>query len=138
MHANEWTFERQVRFRDDGFGRAKQIKEGPAPTPVQIPIGRVPRVARLMAPALRFDELVRAGAASNFAEPARLGHVTRARVSQVMNLVHLDPDTREALLLLPRAERGRDRIQPLQLQKIGMTANWSGRRRTWGRLLKVG
>jgi hypothetical protein len=138
MHTNQWTIERQVRFRGDGFGRGKQIKEGPAPTAVRAPIGRVTRVARLMAPALRFDGPVRAGAASNFAELARLGHVTRARVSQVMNLVHLAPDTREALLLLPRAERGRDRIQPLRPQKIGMTANWSGRRRTWGRLLKVG
>src|SRR3712207_3152134 len=32
---------------------------------------------------------------------ARLGHVTRARVTQIMNLLNLAPDIQEAILFLP-------------------------------------
>ena len=71
------------------------MQEGPAPAP-QPPPGRVPRVARLMALALRFDRLLREGVAADFAELARLGHVSRARVSQVMNLLNLAPDIQES------------------------------------------
>jgi hypothetical protein len=42
-----------------------------------------------MALAVRLDGLIRAGAVAGYAELARLGHVTRARVTQVMNLLHL-------------------------------------------------
>jgi hypothetical protein len=55
----------------------------PAVTP-----GRVPRVARLMALAIRFSKLIRDEAITDQAELARLGHVTRARTTQIMNLLH--------------------------------------------------
>ena len=61
---------------------------------------RVPRVAKLMALALRFDWLVRSGQVKDFAEIARLGHVTRGRLSQIMDLVNLAPDIQEQLLFL--------------------------------------
>lgn len=41
--------------------------------------GRIPRVTRLMALAIRFDQLIQNGVVSDQAELARLGHVTRAR-----------------------------------------------------------
>jgi len=47
----------------------------------------VPRVARLMALALRFDELVRTGPIRSYSELALLGQVTRARVCQVVDSV---------------------------------------------------
>src|SRR5450756_479212 len=74
-----------------------------APTP-----GRVPRVARLLALAHRLERLVRTGVVKDYAEAARLGHVTRARISQIMSLLYLAPDIQETILLLPRIERGRD------------------------------
>jgi hypothetical protein len=46
--------------------------------------GRVPRVSRLLALALRLDQLVRAGAIADYATLARLGHVSGARVSQIL------------------------------------------------------
>ena len=48
--------------------------------------GRVPRVARLMALAVRFERLVRDGVVADYAELARLGHVSRARMSQAQGL----------------------------------------------------
>jgi hypothetical protein len=38
-----------------------------------------------MALALRFDDLLRSGAIGSYAELARLGHVTRARVYQIID-----------------------------------------------------
>ena len=49
----------------------------------------VPRVARLMALALRFEGLVRDGQVSDYAALARLGHVSRTRLAQIMNLALL-------------------------------------------------
>ena len=82
-----WTIERQVHFRHAGHGQGKQVREGPAPDKTNVPFGRVPRVTKLMALALRFDELLRTGVIANYAELARLGYVTPARVSQILNLV---------------------------------------------------
>jgi hypothetical protein len=78
----------------------------------------VPRVSRLLALALRLDRLVRAGAIADYATLARLGHVSRARVSQILSLVQLAPDLQETLLFLPPTERGRDAIRLRQLQAI--------------------
>jgi len=47
---------------------------------------------------------------ADYAEVARLGHVTRARMMQVTNLPYLAPDIQEALLDLPPVESGRDPI----------------------------
>jgi hypothetical protein len=113
-----WTIERQVYFRNAGHGRGKQVREGSAPAEPVLPPGRVPRVTKLMALALHFDDLVQSGAIASYAELARLGQVTRARVCQIMNLVYLAPDLQQALLCLPRTERGRDRIILADLQPI--------------------
>jgi len=40
-------------------------------------------------------------------EIARLGHLSRVRVTQIMNLLLLAPDIHEAILFLPRTQRGR-------------------------------
>ena len=61
-----------------------------------VPAGRVPRIARLMALALRFEHLVQSGTVRDYAELARLGQVSRARLTQITNLLHLAPDLQEA------------------------------------------
>ena len=128
-----WTIERPVHFRHAGHGRGKQAHDGTAPAELPLPAGRVPRVAKLMALALRCDDLVRTGEIASYAELARLGHVTRARICQIMNLVYLAPDLQEALLFLPRTERGRDPIILADLQPIAATPDWRRQRRWWAR-----
>jgi hypothetical protein len=128
-----WTIERQVHFRNAGHGRGKLVREGPAPEEPALPPGRVPRVTKLIALALHFDDVLQSGAIGSYAELARLGHVTRARVCQIMNLVYLAPDIQEALLFLPRTERGRDPIIVADLQPIASTPDWRKQRRWWAR-----
>ena len=65
-----------------------------------------------MALAIRFDQLIRDGVVADQAELACLGHVTGARMTQIMNLLHLAPDIQEAILHLPRVMEGRDPITP--------------------------
>ncbi len=95
---------------------------------------RVPRIARLMALALRFEALIRTGEVADYAELARLGRVSRARVTQIMNLLVLAPAIQEALLFLPSAQRGRDPIHLSQLQSIARMRDWRRQRRAWREL----
>ena len=46
------------------------------------PVESISRIARLMALAIRFEALVQDRAVSDYAELARLGGVTRARITQ--------------------------------------------------------
>lgn len=59
---------------------------------------RIPRITRLMALAIKFQDLVNCGEVRDYADLARLGYVTRARVTQIMNLLNLAPDIQQALL----------------------------------------
>src|SRR5207237_2730937 len=63
--------------------------------------GRVPRITRLMALAIRCEELVRTGVVANYADLARLGIVTQPRMTQIMNLLNLAPAIQEGLLSFP-------------------------------------
>jgi len=129
------TIEREVHFSTQRRGR-KELQVGPAPA-VSVEPGRVPRVSKLMALAIRFEGLLRAGVVRNYAELARLGHVTTARISQVMNLLYLAPDLQEAVLFLPRTTHGRDPIPLWRLQPIASTLDWSKQRRMWRQLHMV-
>jgi len=126
------TIEREVHFGRRDRGGRRALAEGP---PVAANVGRVPRVARLMALALRFESYLRAGHITDQTELAELGQVTRARISQIMNLLNLAPDLQEALLFLPRTEVGRDPIQLRQLLPIASTLDWPKQRRLWRELV---
>jgi hypothetical protein len=108
-----------------------ELREGEAPAVVMPPPGRVPRASKLMALAIKFDGLIRDGAVRDFAEIARLGHVTRARVSQIMNLLHLAPDIQEEILFLPRVEAGDDPVTERHLRPIVKAIDWGDQRRAW-------
>jgi hypothetical protein len=96
---------------------------------------RVPRLARLMALAIRFDGLLRSGAIIDQARLARLGKVSRARISQILNLLHLAPDIQEQLLFLPPLHQGRERLYLADLQPLFRQWNWPRQRRMWQALL---
>jgi hypothetical protein len=129
---NAITIEQPIHFDRRGKGARKVLRRGS--DQVTEPIGRMPRIARLMALALRLDALIRDGTVRDAAEIARLGHVSRARVSQILNLLYLAPDIQEALLFLPPVRQGRDPIILADLQPIALTADWRKQRLKWSRL----
>ena len=124
------TVRSKVHFTHARRGR-KQMMAGDAPPPDPVPAGRTPRLARLMALAIRFEALVAAGEVHDYADLARLGHVTRARVTQIMNLLNLAPDIQEAILFLPPTESGHDAIREWQVRPIAAEPDWWVQRRLW-------
>lgn len=53
---------------------------------------------RLLALAIRFEGSLRQGVVKDYAELARLGRISRARISQIANLAVLAPDIQEDIL----------------------------------------
>ena len=49
-----------------------------------------------------------------------------------MNLLSLGPDIQEALLFLPRVERGKDRLTERQLRVVVAESDWGEQREMWG------
>ncbi len=127
------TVEFDVHFGRGPAGR-REMRPSEEPAARDLPEGSVPRVARLLALAVRCEELVRSGEVADYADLARLGHVSRARMSQIINLLNLAPDIQEEILFLPRTTRGRDPIGERDLRPICAVADWKEQRRLWQRL----
>lgn len=126
------TIERKVHFQSGRHTR-KELREGDAPPSPSA--GRVPRVSRLMALAIRLDQLIREGEVTDQAELARLGHVSRARLTHIMNLLCLASDLQEAILFLPVTKLGRDAISEKQIRLVAAALSWQKQRRLWRILL---
>src|SRR4029077_19941358 len=71
---------------------------------------RPPRVTCLLALAHRFEALVRSGEVRDYADLARAGHVSRARMSQILKLLMLAPSIQERILWLPPRTAGEEGI----------------------------
>jgi len=91
----------------------------------------IPRIARLMALAIRLEGLVHDGTVQNYAEVARLGRVTRARMTQIMKLLQLAPDLQEQLLFLPEVQGLKER----NLRAIVQQLDWSKQRRMFQKFM---
>jgi hypothetical protein len=135
MNTPALTFASNFHVNRGGHGRLELRPKSPV-APPDVPTGRVPRIARLMALALRFDEMLRLGEVKDLAELARVGHVTRARATQILNLTLLAPDIQETILFLPRVEAGRDTIKEWQVRPVAAEPVWARQRRMWRTLRK--
>ena len=100
--------------------------------------GRVPRVSRLMALAIRFERLIREGEIPNHRALAEAGQISRARLSQVMRLTDLAPSIQEELLFLPKTIAGPDRITEQALRKIASSLDWDWQRKQFAALKAAG
>jgi hypothetical protein len=87
-------------------------------------VGRVPRVSRLMALAIRYERLVQERTVLHYRDIAEAGQISRARMSQIMNLVDLAPEIQEALLFLPKTVAGPDHITEKALRPIARSMDW--------------
>ena len=128
---SSFTVDSKVHFAR-GRRSQKELRTG-SPQDAHVP-SRLPRVAKLMALAVRFEGLVRDGVVADYAELARLGHVTRARMSQIMSLLHLAPDIQEEILYLPPIESGKDALTEKRVRPIAVTPDWRVQRAMWREL----
>ncbi len=123
------TVKQKVFFTRSERGR-RRIEDKPSPSQM-VASGRVPRVSRVMALAIQFDDLLQSGTVANTIELARLAKVTQPRITQVMNLLHLAPDIQEELLFLPRVVQGRDPIHERMLRRLCANVSWTSQRLLW-------
>lgn len=102
------------------------------PTPV-----RLPRITKMMALAIRLDHLIKSGQVTDQAELARVGHVSRARLTQIMDLNLLAPDIQEELLFPPIDQSTPVNIVENQLRKIINVGAWSKQRALWKKVKEL-
>jgi hypothetical protein len=88
--------------------RVRRRRDPPAPgDAASPPTDRVPRAARMLALAHHWRGLIRAGVVKDQAALAALVGVTRARITQVMDLLYLAPDIQEEILFQPDGGLGK-------------------------------
>lgn len=124
------TVVNKVQFNGGGRGRKRIEPTDDRPAPDVAP-GRVPRISRLMALAIEMQRMLDEGEVRNYAELARLAHVSRARITQIMNLNCLAPDIQEELLFLPLVREGREVVREREVRKLFGLLPWSKQRRLW-------
>lgn len=135
--ADGFTFECKVHFRTGVRGR-KRLAAGRAPRPKPAVHAGVPRVARILALAHRYQALVQSGDVRDYADLARLVGVSRPRMTQIMSLLLLAPDIQEAVLDLPAVLPGAEPFWEEDLRTIAAQAVWARHRAMWGRLTTTG
>jgi hypothetical protein len=122
-----------VSFRADGAALrfpTPQSQGASSPEPASGP-GRIPRVAKLMALAIRYQKMLEEGVFEDITQLAAFAQVTQPRMTQIMNLNHLAPDIQERLLLLPPILKGKDTIHEHMLRRVCAVLDWEGQRLMW-------
>ncbi len=114
-------------FRQSRREKAGCDRQLPAGETASVPI---PRIARLMALAIRFEGLVRDRTIRDYAELARLGEVTRARMTQIMKLLDLAPEIQEQILFLPLVQGLNER----NMRRIVSRIDWDEQRRLFQKI----
>ena len=100
------------------------------------PVGMaLPRIARLMALAIKLDDLRHQYPDLAASELARRGRVSRSRITQIFNLRNLAPDIQERLLWLPPQAPGREVVSEKSLRRLAGECDWERQRERFEQLL---
>ncbi len=105
------------------------VQFGPAPRPELQ--GRVPRVTRTLALAHHIDRMIRDGNFRDMTNAAKAIGVTRARMTQITNLLLLAPEIQEGILDLPPVLEGRDPVTERHLRPITAEPEWNTQLTMW-------
>jgi DNA invertase Pin-like site-specific DNA recombinase len=94
----------------------------------------IPRISRLLALALRMEQMIQEGTVKSYSELARLGQVSAARITQVMNLLYLAPDIQEQILSRSPPMTG---LRESAVRKLSSVVGWSEQRDCWQAQLRA-
>jgi hypothetical protein len=95
-------------------------------------LSRIPRITRLMALAIKFQDMVDRGEVRDYADLARLGYVTRARITQIMNMLNLAPDIQEEILVMDGLSTRSTTLVERHVRSLVKLVLWECQRRVWG------
>lgn len=107
-------------------GRACSFTDQPTP-PVEEPKPQPARVALTLALAHRIDAAIERGEYRDRADVARQHGLTRARITQIMDLMLLAPDLQERLLYLTTVGRS-EPVTEGELARLAHEPRWEGQR----------
>ncbi len=110
---------------------ARSRSQSAAPGDTKVPVSRVPRISRLLALALKMEQMMEEGTVSKYSELAQLGQVSTARITQIMNLLHLAPDIQEQILSPESPPAG---LRESAVRKLSSIVLWSEQRVRWQNL----
>ena len=96
--------------------------------------GRLPRVAQVLALAVHFQDMIQRGEARDYSDLARLGCITRERMSQIMELIWLAPDIQQEILEFPPNRTGRFPVSEVAARRIAARLDWVEQRDLWRKL----
>ncbi|MBN2530488.1 MAG: hypothetical protein JXR76_29145 [Deltaproteobacteria bacterium] len=88
------------------------------------------RAARLLALAHDIQHRIDTGEFHDYADVARHHNLTRARLTQIMNLLLLAPDIQDEILHM-ESEVGREPISARDLRRVLVSLEWGEQRRVW-------
>jgi hypothetical protein len=128
MHSNAV----EIQFRLHAAGRLPD-ERGTSDAP-RYGNGRLPRVTQVMALAIHFQDMIRRAEARDYADLARLGCLTRERMSQIMELIWLAPDIQREILGFPASGTARFPITEVAVRQIASALSWREQREAWGEL----
>ena len=108
----------EIQFRLHPTGRAAD-SGAPSDAP-RSTAGRLPRVTQVMALAVQFQDMIQRGDARDYADLARLGCLTRERMSQILES--------------PPRPATRFPISELAARRIAASMDWVEQRDLWRKL----
>ena len=117
------TVTRTVSFAVKGKRKSERKEEQP--------VGRVPRISKLMALAIRYDHMLSEGIVQSQTELAELLHVSQPRMTQIMNLLHLAPEIQEEICYLAEVGDGRDPMTERDVRHVVAVLNWRAQVQLW-------
>jgi len=121
----------EIQFRLHASKRAERDEPTEAPSSCR---GRLPRVTQVLALAIQFQEMIQRGEARDYANLARLGCLTRERMSQIMELIWLAPDIQQEILEFPPSRGARFPISEVAARRVAAKLDWAQQRVEWLKL----
>ena len=112
-----------AKSRKGGWHRSPAVPKVPDPP-------RIPRIARLMALAIKFQDMVDRGEVRDYADIARLGYVSRARLTQIMNLLNLAPAIQESILFMDSSKTSPPFTEHT-LRRVAARVQWDQQLNHW-------
>jgi hypothetical protein len=124
----------KAKFETTTSSYGRKRVGAPKPKPPNTP-AKLPHITKLMALAIRLEHLLATGQVRDQAEIARVAGITRARVTQIINLNNLAPDIQQAILDLEPTTDHVPRFREREVRSIAILPNWEKQRVLWKQLV---
>jgi hypothetical protein len=120
-------------FRNRSGSNVVFRQEPLTPPPTFETVRRPARVARMLALAHHLERAISDGEYADRAELSRKFNITRARMTQLLNLTLLAPDIQEQILHLEAVD-GLEPSSERSLREMASAVDWATQRKRWEKL----